>query len=93
MAGRRSPFSRQIAVALAAIVCCGPSAEAHMIMPCYRPTTATAEAGQTFNGKVCRGQWGCVCTVVFCPVCNSAPGAWPASCSLTTCRMLPPPRK
>jgi hypothetical protein len=86
-------FSFQIAVALSGIVCCGPSAAAKTIMPCYRPTMATVETGQTFNGKLCRGQWGCACTVVFCPVCNSAPGSWPASCSLTTCKVLPPPKK
>jgi hypothetical protein len=93
MAGHRSPFSRQIAVALSGIVWCGPGAEAQRIMPCYRPTMATVETGQTFNGKVCRGEWGCACAVMFCPVCNSAPGAWPASCSLTTCKDLPAPKK
>ena len=58
MAGRPSLFSLQIAVALSGIVCCGPGAEAQTIMPCYRPTMATVEAGQTFNGKLCRGKMG-----------------------------------
>ena len=93
MAERLSLFSFQIAVALSGIVCCGPSTAAQMTMPCYRSTMATVENGQTFNGKACRGKWGCACTVVFCPVCNSAPGSWPASCSLTTCKVLPPPKK
>ena len=93
MAQRLSLFSRQIAVALFGIVCCGPGAAAQTIMPCYRSTMATVESDQTFNGKLCRGKWGCACTVVFCPVCNSAPGSWPASCSLTTCKVLPPPKK
>jgi hypothetical protein len=92
MAGRLTLFSRQIAVALSGIVCCGSGVEAKMIMPCYRPTVATAATGQTFNGKLCTGKWGCACTVVFCPVCNSA-GSWLASCSFTTCKVLPPPRK
>ena len=92
MSGRSASFSLQIAVALSGIVCCGSGVEAKMIMPCYRPTVATAASGQTFNGKLCTGKWGCVCTVVFCPVCNSAPGSWPASCSLTTCNVLPPPK-
>jgi hypothetical protein len=61
MSRRRFPFLLQIAVALIGIVCCGPGAEAQMIMPCYRPTTATVATGQTFNGKVCRGKWGCAC--------------------------------
>jgi hypothetical protein len=72
MSGRLSLFSRQIAVALSGIVCCGSGVEAKMVMPCYRPTVATAATGQTFNGKLCMGKWGCACTVVFCPVCNSA---------------------
>jgi len=93
MPGRLSLFSRQIAVALSGIVCCGPSAEAQMIMPCYRSTMATVETGQTFNGKLCREKWGCACTVMFCPVCNSAPVSWPASCSLTTCKALPSPKR
>lgn len=93
MSGRLFPFSLQITVALAAIVCYGPSAEAAMIEPCYRPTMATVASGQTFNGKLCRGAWGCVCTVQFCPVCNSAPGSWPSSCSLTTCAAVPPPKR
>ena len=93
MAERLSLFSLQIAVALSGIVCCGPSIAAQTIMPCYRSTMATVENGQTFNGKACRGKWGCACTVVFCPVCNSAPGSWPASCSLTTCNALPPPKR
>jgi len=92
MAGRLFPFSLRIAVALSGIVCCGPGVEAKMIMPCYRPTVATAATGQTFNGKLCTGRRGCACAVVFCPVCNSA-GSWPASCSLTTCHVLPPPKK
>ena len=92
MAGRQSFFSLQIAVALSGNVCCGPSTEAQTIMPCYRPTVATVETGQTFNGELCRGKWGCACRVVFCPVCNSA-GSWPASCSLTTCKVLPPTKK
>jgi hypothetical protein len=92
MSERLSSFSVQIAVALFGIVCCGPSAQAQTITPCYRPTVATAASGQTFNGKLCTGKWGCACTVVFCPVCNSA-GSWAASCSFTTCRALPPPRK
>ena len=92
MSGRPSLFSIQMAVVLFGIVCRGPGAEAQTIMPCYNPTLATVEAGQTFNGKLCRGKWGCACTVMFCPVCNSA-GSWPASCSLTTCKALPPPRK
>ena len=92
MAGRLSLFSLQIAVALSGIICCGPSTAAQMIMPCYHSTMGTVETGQTFNGKLCRGKWGCACTVVFCPVCNSA-GSWAASCSLTTCKALPPPKK
>ena len=36
MAERLSLFSLQIAAALSGIICCGPSAEAQMIMPCYR---------------------------------------------------------
>ena len=93
MPGRLFRFSLQIAIALSGIVCYGPGAEAETIMPCYRPTVATVETGRTFNGKLCRGKWGCVCTVAFCPVCNSAPGSWPASCSLTTCKVLPPLKK
>lgn len=93
MAQRRSLFFLQIAVALSGIVCCGSGVEAKMIMPCYRPTVATAATGQTFNGKLCRDKWGCACTVLFCPVCNSTPGSWPASCSLTTCKALPPPKQ
>jgi hypothetical protein len=92
MARSLTLFSLQIAVVLSGIVCCGPSAEAQPIMLCYRPTMATVETGQTFNGKLCRGKWGCACTVVFCPVCNSA-GSWPASCSLTTCTALLPPKR
>jgi hypothetical protein len=92
MSGRLASFSLQIAVALSGIVCYGSCVEAKMIMPCYRPTVATAATGQTFNGKLCTGKWGCACTVVFCPVCNSA-GSWPASCSLTTCKVLPPPKR
>ena len=93
MSERLSFFSLQIAVALSGIVCCGPSAEAQSIMPCYHPTVATVETGQTFNGKLCRGKWGCACTVLFCPVCNSARGSWPASCSLTTCKALASAKK
>ena len=92
MSGRLASFSLQIAVALSGIVCCGSGVEAKIIMPCYRPTVATAATGQTFNGKLCTGKWGCACTVVFCLVCNSA-GSWAASCSLTTCMALPPPKK
>jgi hypothetical protein len=92
MAVRPSLFSLQIAVALSGIVYCGPSTAAQTIMPCYRSTLGTVVTGQTFNGKLCRGRWGCACTVVFCPVCNS-PGSWAASCSLTTCTALPPPKR
>ena len=92
MSGRPSLFSIQMAVVLFGVVCCGPGAEAQTIVPCYRPTLATAEAGQTFNGKLCRGKWGCACAVTFCPVCNS-PGSWAASCSFTTCKVLPPPTR
>ena len=91
MSGRLSLFFLQLAVVLSGIVCCGPGVEAKMITPCYRPTVATAATGQTFNGKLCTGKRGCACTVVFCPVCNSA-GSWPASCSLTTCKALLPPK-
>ena len=58
MSGRPSLLSLQIAVALSGIVYCGSGVEAKMIMPCYRPTVATAASGQTFNGKPCTGKWG-----------------------------------
>jgi hypothetical protein len=57
---------------------------------CDPPTVTTVVRGQTFNGKVCRGYWGCVCAVRFCPQCSTLPSP-PLSCSLTACRPLPPP--
>ena len=57
---------------------------------CYPPTITTVAAGATFNGKVCRGYWGCACEVQFCPQCSTLPSP-PLSCSLTNCRNLPPP--
>jgi hypothetical protein len=57
---------------------------------CYPPTITTVGPGATFNGKVCRGYWGCVCEVQFCPQCSTLPSP-PLSCSLANCRNLPPP--
>jgi hypothetical protein len=78
-------------LALPWALCAAPDARAQrLIPPCYRPTMSTVAAGQTFNGKLCRGPWGCVCTAQFCPVCGDAP--WPSSCTITTCRALASPR-
>jgi hypothetical protein len=78
-------------LAVAWLLCAAPGAWAQrLIPPCYRPTTATVAAGQTFNGKLCRDPRGCLCMAQFCPVCGDGP--WQTSCTFTTCRPLQAPR-
>jgi hypothetical protein len=79
-------------LAISGFICSGSSAGSREVpVYCYPPTVTTVVRGQTFNGKVCRGYWGCTCAVWFCPQCSTLPSP-PLSCSLTKCRPLAPGR-
>jgi len=83
---RNSRLSLHLALVLLA---CSPSSAGSREGPiCDPPTVSFAAHGQTFNGIVCRGAWGCSCTVRFCPSCPLSA----QSCSLTNCTNLPRPR-
>lgn len=80
-----------VTLAVAGLVLSGPAARSREVpVFCDPPAIATVARGQTFNGKLCRDYWGCVCAVRFCPQCSTLPSP-PLSCSLTRCRPLPPP--
>jgi hypothetical protein len=87
----RSRFSLYFVLALSGLVSTGPSAKSRQTnIFCYYPTDNFVGRGQTFNGKLCRAEWGCSCAVWFCPVCSTLPSP-PLSCSLTHCTALPGP--
>jgi hypothetical protein len=82
-----------LTLAVAALVFSGAGARSREVpVFCDPPTITTVGRGQTFNGKLCLGYWGCVCAVRFCSQCSTLPSP-PLSCSLATCRPLPPPMR
>jgi hypothetical protein len=88
---RHSRMPVCFALVLAVLAFSGAGARSREVpVFCDPPTMATVVRGQTFNGKLCRSYWGCVCAVRFCPQCSTLPSP-PLSCSLTACRSLPPP--
>jgi hypothetical protein len=87
----RFRLSLPLALAVSCVVFSASAASAREVpVYCYPPAITTVAPGATFNGKVCRGYWGCACAVQFCPQCSTLPSP-PLSCSLTNCRNLPPP--
>lgn len=75
--------------ALALPVFFGSSAESRESAVCDPPVVSIVSPGQTFNGIICRGPWGCSCAARFCAACSTE--LWAESCSLAKCRNLPPP--
>ena len=88
----RSRVSLYFVLALSGLVSTGPSAKSRQTnIFCYHPTDNFVGRGQTFNGKLCKAEWGWSCAVWFCPVCSTLPSP-PLSCSLTHCTALPGPQ-
>ena len=62
---RRSQ-SLYLALVISIVVCCGSDAQSReQPVYCYPPTVTAVAPGQFFNGKVCRGPWGCSCAHWF----------------------------
>jgi hypothetical protein len=92
---RRSQLS-YLALATSVLVCSGPSAKAReQPVYCYPPAITIVAHGQLFNGKLCKGQWGCACARWFCPQCStpqsSTSDTGPLACEWTTCAPRPRP--
>jgi hypothetical protein len=84
---RRSQ-SLYLALVISIVVCGGSDAQSReQPVYCYPPTVTAVAPGQFFNGKVCRGPWGCSCAHWFCPQCSTLPTN-PVSCEWTTCAAL-----
>ena len=76
-------------LAISVVVCSGSNARSReRPVYCDPPTVTTVARGQIFDGKVCRGPWGCSCVHWFCQQCSTLPSP-PLACEWTTCAALP----
>ena len=87
---RGSPLLCSV-LAISAVVCFGPSAQAReRPVFCNPPNITVVPRGQIVGGKLCNGPWGCRCAHWFCPQCSTLPTGL-LSCEWTTCVPLSRP--
>jgi hypothetical protein len=62
----RSRFSLYFVLALSGLVSTGASAKSRQTnIFCYHPTDNFVGRGQTFNGKLCKAEWGALARFGF----------------------------